>query len=92
MATKQTIMITCDYPGCGKRITELGGRMVLTIDGPGVQADATGDQSADLCREHRRQLEAWWSRKAGEAITVEERDEDERDEDTTTAAPRGIAS
>lgn len=61
MAERQRIDIVCDYPGCERRLTELGGRMALTSDGP-TQAVADITFAADLCREHRRSLENWWNR------------------------------
>lgn len=61
MATKT--VTTCDYPGCDKRLTDLGGKMVLDPKGPTViHPDSSITESAELCREHRQQLEAWWTR------------------------------
>jgi len=85
MARRERIETVCDYPGCERRVTELGGTMVLTPKGPGHVPADTEEMAADLCREHRRQLEAWWNRKA------EDQPEPESDDDSTTAAPRASA-
>lgn len=92
MATRTRTETICDYPGCDRRLTELGGKMALTPDGPAALAGDSDSPAADLCREHRRSFESWWNRgeKAGEQPSEQPSVHDERDE-TTTAPARAQA-
>jgi hypothetical protein len=63
MAVRMNPQVVCDYPGCERRVTELGGRMTLdSIAGPTLALGESTDRTLDLCREHRRSLESWWAR------------------------------
>lgn len=65
MATRERVETVCDYPGCERRVTDLGGRMTLdSIAGPTLALGESTDRTLDLCREHRRSLESWWARGA----------------------------
>lgn len=57
--------VVCDRPGCGKRVTDKGGAMVIedhilmAVDTPKTD----GSDHIDLCRECLQSLGGWWAKK-----------------------------
>ncbi|HKY51668.1 MAG TPA: hypothetical protein VJP45_10460 [Candidatus Limnocylindria bacterium] len=70
MGQRQATTTVCDRPGCEKRVTDKGSKMVmqngdLVFLAPADQVDE-GVPSADLCRECTQQIGNAWNRKAGD--------------------------
>lgn len=61
--------VVCDRPGCGKRVTEKGGLVMLSdghllfLERPECTEEMHG---IDLCRECLQQIGNAWNRKAGD--------------------------
>lgn len=70
MGQRQATTTVCDRPGCEKRVTDKGSKMMVQ-DGQlhFLPPDATLEESvasSDLCRECTAQVGNAWHRKAGE--------------------------